>query len=87
MEEDAMKFREHRGGLAESMATEVTIDSSLDALAEHLEKVLLKAFRSGSITVKLYDERPDERIGWLKTFVVLDDHGVIGFTDQMPGRP
>lgn len=76
-----MKFRDHRGGLAESMATLVEIDPTMDALKQHL------SHRSRTVdaeTLQAEPYGPDDRIGWAATFVIRDRHGVLGFTDEMP---
>lgn len=68
-----MKYREHRGGLADSMKTVREIQPSLDALA-----VILKVPPS-SITVEKYGGY-DKRIGW-DTHIVCVEGRPIGFTD------
>lgn len=82
-----IKFRPQRGGLAEAMAEMVELPNRA-ALIEHLQK-----WHSGmhgtppvndaTVHVKPYgDDRPDERIGWKRTFIVmLDGWGPCGFTD------
>lgn len=80
-----MKFREHRGGLAESMATVVEV-ADRAALVAHV-KGLLTPFAFGGdigagLDVRPYDPlRLDERIGWYTHIVTLEGYGVLGFTD------
>ena len=83
-----MKFREHRGLLAESMETVVDLEG-FDALVAYLaEKFkpwgvevtpeLVKAEKYGGF---------DTRIGW-DTWIVMVDGAAVGFTDGDPnGNP
>jgi hypothetical protein len=68
-----MKYRDHRGGLAESMETVREIEPTIDALA-----VILKV-PSSAITVEKYGGY-DERIGW-DTYLVCVEGQPVGFTD------
>lgn len=76
-----MRFREHRGGLAESMATEVEL-AGRDALVVHV-RALLELWgicvRDCAVHVEPYAY--DERVGWDTYIVTLDGYGVVGFTD------
>jgi hypothetical protein len=83
-----MKYRPHRGGLAEAMAECVELPATIDALRTHVE-------RDGDpLAPKLTRVDPhgrgaDSRIGWKDTFVVLGEwqdgsKGVVGFTDELP---
>ena len=79
-----MKFREHRGGLAESMETLVEVDSKR-ALVAHIQK-LLSPYRvtvaDDDVQASLYGSSGDGRIGWEKVYVVtVNGYGVIGFSD------
>jgi len=67
-----MKYRDHRGGLAESMETVREIAPTIDALA-----VILKVPPS-SIRVDPY--MWDHRINWDTHIVIVDGHPA-GFTD------
>jgi hypothetical protein len=67
-----MKFREQRGGLAESMKTVQEIEPTIDALA-----VILKVPPS-AITVKPYTH--DKRIDW-DTYLVCVEGNAVGFTN------
>jgi hypothetical protein len=68
-----MKYREHRGGLADSMKTVREIQPSLGALA-----IALKVPPS-AITVNKYGDY-DKRIGW-DTHIVCVNGSPTGFTD------
>jgi hypothetical protein len=80
-----VKFREHRGGLAESMATLVNCDGRA-ALVTHIQHLLecygLKVTDS-DVKVTIYGTSGDARIGWEKVYVVtVQGYGVIGFADS-----
>ena len=84
-----MKFREHRGSLADSMATCIELsDSRMDTLLAHLRKSVEQwpTFpRIDRDTITLYAEGPDNRISWPATYVVyLKDYGVMGMIDEAP---
>lgn len=68
-----MKYRDHRGGLDESMQTVREIEPTIDALA-----VTLKVPPS-TITVEKYGGY-DNRIGW-DTYIVCVNGSARGFTD------
>lgn len=80
----SFRFREHRGGLDESMETQVTLEDGR-ALVIHCQKLLRPysfEFEPVDLTVRLYSARPDTRIGWNRTYVVhIQRYGVMGFTD------
>ncbi len=67
-----MKYRHQRGGLAESMATVIEIEPTIDALA-----VMLRVPPS-AVTVERYCY--DKRIGW-DTYLVCVDGCAVGMTD------
>lgn len=69
-----MKFRFHRGTLAEAMQTVVEIDPTIAALA-----VLLGVKNPKLILVEHYCY--DSRIGW-DTYIVTVDRKAVGFTDS-----
>ena len=80
-----MKFRERRGGLTESMATLVEVDSKR-ALVAHIQK-LLAPYRvkvtDEDVAANLYGSSGDARIGWEKVYIVtVKGCGVIGFSDS-----
>lgn len=79
-----MRFREHRGGLAESMDTLIEVDSKR-ALVAHIQG-LLAPYRvivtDGDVSAALYGSSGDARIGWARVYVVtVRGYGVIGFSD------
>lgn len=83
-----MRFKEHRGGLSESMTTVVEV-ANRAALLEHLRRLLSPYPRSPPITdetVHVTRYGWDDRIGWDVHIVTLDGYGVLGFTDG-PMRP
>jgi hypothetical protein len=82
-----MKFREHRGSLADSMATVVEVDGERGLLM-HIMHLLERYYpartyedyqRVFHVTVKPYGY--DERIKWDAHMVYLEGYGPIGFTD------
>ncbi len=74
-----MKFRFHRGGLEDSMATVVEIESTKKAITTHCNNTMGATFYiPQDIEVKPYGY--DDRIGW-DTHVVTNPMGVLGFTD------
>jgi len=78
-----MKFREHRGGYAESMATVIELPDRA-ALVAHVQKLL--ALYPGALLVtneRLRVEKYifDARNGWHTHIVTLDGYGVLGFTN------
>lgn len=78
-----MKFREHRGDLAESMETVVELPDHA-ALLEHIRKLAEPWPTFPSVTAETVHIEPcgrDERIGWNTHIVTLDGYGVLGFTD------
>lgn len=80
-----MKFREHRGGLADSMATMVELPNRA-ALIDHL-CALARSWPTfpliTSETVHIEFFGWDNRIDWEKTYIVtLDGYGVLGFTNS-----
>jgi hypothetical protein len=79
-----MKYRDHRGGLAESLETMVDLPATRAALIAHLATTW--PFSCGlaldDLTIERYHESGDERIGWKEVWIVaLPGFGVIGFTD------
>lgn len=86
-----MRFREHRGSLADSMETVVSFDQGRDALIRYCQ-LLLKPygyeFDSSQFHVEPYgspDGRAfrDSRVDppWDTHLVTIDGYGVMGFTD------
>lgn len=80
-----MLYRDHRGGLAESLLTVREFSGTRADLIDLLRKNLDEFFPShgldlSKITVEPY--YPDERIGWMRQHIVhLAGYGVFGFTD------
>lgn len=85
---EPLKFREHRGGLAESMATVIEVPDRA-ALVAHVKKMLAPFYFGGDIEAGLNVEPYgcsglpllDLRIGWQTYIVTLKGYGVLGFTD------
>jgi hypothetical protein len=76
-----MLFREHRGGLDESMATVVTLNG-WDDLVAYVQKELLPFCMD--VKPEQIHVKPlcyDQRIGWDTYIVTVDDYGVFGMTD------
>lgn len=76
-----MKFREHRGGLKESMETMVELKDRA-ALLEYCIKALGDfrfSFPPEALHIKPYSY--DDRIDWDTHIVSIDGYGVVGFTD------
>lgn len=85
-----MHYRPQRGALATAMRECVEMPATLAALRDHLRKDE-EWFDPDSATVTLYSDRPDDRIGWTKTYLVTVTwrDGTLtpcGYTDEMP-RP
>lgn len=76
-----MKFREHRGSLADSMATciELLDKAALVAHCQRLLKPYNKSFEPEQLRVAPYCR--DDRTGWDTHIVTIDGYGVMGFTD------
>jgi len=76
------KYRDHRGGLAESMATAQEF-SNKENLLHYLAISLgdyAKNVDINKTTIKPYGF--DKRIGWDSHIVHLEGYGVFGFTDR-----
>ena len=71
---EKLKFRFHRGGLDESMATVVDFAS----LAELVSIINDAGFEPGKLAVKPYG--PEDRIGWPDQHIVTVDGHAVGFT-------
>ena len=81
-----MKFREHKGTLAESLQTEIEIDS-YDGLIEYIRKILEPWPTAPPVdrtTVSVNRYAFDIRLSKKVWIVVLKDYGVVGFTDEEP---
>lgn len=79
-----MRFRQHRGGLSDSLETVVHIDNRA-ALLEHLAALLAPFYFDKERIDKGLKIEPyggiDARIGWNTYIVTLERYGVLGFTD------
>jgi hypothetical protein len=75
-----MKFRFHRGTLAESLKTVCEISSKAELLA-----ILTQEFgfsiRDEMVSIELYVY--DNRIDWNTHIVTIRNYGVAGFTDGL----
>ena len=71
------QFRPHRGGLEESMAEVMEVNSIQD-IVDYVEKTTPIPNIKFNIKVRKYGY--DARIKW-DTYIVTDQFGVIGFTD------
>lgn len=76
-----MRAREHRGGLAESLATVFEIETKEDLIREINER-LDGHFRPSE--VQFIHQGKDERIGWDTYLVSVQGYGVFGYTDGIP---
>lgn len=73
-------YREHRGGLKESMKTLKKFDS----LYEMLKHISVKEKCDISdITIYLYHNAPDDRIGWSRTYLVCGKAEVYGMCTEV----
>ncbi len=89
-----VKFRSHRGSLADSLLTLVEVDD-FAGLLEVLNASVLTSpsglefggkVRGELVKVVLYDPLPDNRIGWNETWIVTVANTPVGFTDgEVPG--
>lgn len=77
------RFREHRGGLAESMLTAREI-SSRSELVAHMRAELSRygfAFADNAVRIEPYGG-DDERIGWKDVHIVIvEGYGPFGFIE------
>ena len=73
------KYRPHRGGLNESMAETVILDTKSE-LAAHVSNDFLGEVSEDQLTITPYTF--DDRNSW-DTHLVCFDGKPIGFTDQM----
>lgn len=71
-----VKFREHRGSLADAMETVIEV-KSLDELRKHLYKVM--PYKRGAL-LKVEFYTYDERINW-NTYLVTLDGNAVGYTN------
>jgi hypothetical protein len=76
------KFRFHRGGFIESMATEVPAHTFED-VERIVAPTLPRPEMAKLIKFSTYGDI-DERNGWQTCYVELPGYGVLGMTDGMP---
>lgn len=76
-----MRYRQHKGGYAESMATVVEIDSTREALLRAVLESLpdLDQVRPEDIEASPYGA--DRRNGWDTHLVTVHGYGIVGYTD------
>lgn len=81
---ESFKYRDHRGGLAESLET-TQVFNSLNELIDYLKQSLKEynfEFLNSDIKIKPYCY--DKRIHWNTYIVTIKNFGVVGFTDSNP---
>lgn len=82
---EGILFREHRGGLAESMKTIVKVNNHKE-LVEHCKTIMAKnneTFEPDNLNIAPYGGA-DSRIGWESVYIVtIKGHGVIGYTNKI----
>lgn len=82
-----MKYRDHRGGLAESMETLQEFDTRAD-LITYLQKELATwghKFEESAVKIEPYGDGKDDRIGWSNLHIVIvQGFGPVGFADIPP---
>lgn len=83
-----MKFRYHRGSLANSMATEVEISGTEAELRQLFLDDLpfdwARDYPVGAITWRRYSEDGDPRVGWKELWIIREDGSPFGWTDGEP---
>lgn len=79
-----MRYREHRGGLAESLATTVKVDGFAGILAHEQAK----EFPWPDLSLEAISAHPyggdDDRCGWKDVHIVCLEGEPIGFCEGMP---
>jgi hypothetical protein len=78
-----MWFRFHRGSLSDSMRTVIEIKGIDDIVAAFNKEYPAKITRN-EVKVRLYDNRPDQRIGWPRTYLITVFGAPIGFCNERP---
>ncbi len=78
-----MLYRDHRGGLAESMETVVELKDRA-ALDAHIIKLLEPWMVMTPDRIKARWYCNDPRIGWDTWMITVDGYGVMGFTNGDP---
>lgn len=82
---DLVTYRPHRGILANSMREAVKLPATIAAIKEHEAEMIADCWID-EVRVIPYDMKPDTRIGWRQTWLVVglrngQQTGVIGMTD------
>ncbi|MDP2618619.1 MAG: hypothetical protein Q8P46_00340 [Hyphomicrobiales bacterium] len=85
-----MKFREHRGHLSDSLATQREFQDREEVTRHVID--LLKAQGTGEVPAGLVSFTPyggdDQRIGWKDVHIVeVTGYGVVGFVDNDTENP
>lgn len=76
-----MRYREHRGGLEESVRTTVEVDTKRDLL-KLVNSIFWENFTEDQLKIRKYTENGDPRIGWVKLSIVsIEDFGVVGWLE------
>ena len=78
-----MKFRLHRGGLDESLATTTEVESRDDLIAFLKKDLGLFGIAVSEENFRVAYYGYDERIGWDTYIVTIEGYGVAGFTDGL----
>ncbi|WBF77642.1 hypothetical protein A73_48 [Escherichia phage A73] len=79
-----MRVRQHRGTLIESLKTVKQIESTKQALVDHINKELGKPFNFSVDSISIVEKGVDERINWNNHLILIDGFGVFGYCDQHP---
>ena len=79
-----MRFREHRGGLSESLETTVEIEATKVAIANRFNEALSgwPVPEATAEDVKVEPYGYDDRINWETHIVSIRGFGVFGFCDS-----
>ena len=81
-----MKIREHRGLLADAMATCKEIEPTMAAVIDQVLSSLPCFLHIKPEDIHIEPYGYDKRIGWDTHVVIVDGYGVYGFTDGMPSE-
>lgn len=84
-------IRRHTGGLHDSLETMAFIPACRHGIADYMRDkgVELTHEEERSISVELYNAKPDNRVGWLRTYAVkykpnyAEEPVIFGYTDNM----
>ena len=81
-----MLFREHRGTLADSMATAIPLASDKQSLVKYINglNLFLDNRNIGEEEIIIESYGFDERINWDTYIVRINGYGVVGFTNMSP---